>query len=431
VVLVIWAFSANAQLKVLSNGNVGVGTTNPSQKLEVNGNIRLANSGGLLYKVKGVCFTWSSSYGTNNYHGIFSTDKGSPYSDDITLNSYGNIRLNFDSNNNGTNEFSIGSNTRYGSNTRFYIGDNGFVGIGTSSPSQKLHIYNGSAYVDSYTPNWGKAIYAKIHNRYACSYNLWNTYYNKDVFYVCGDGYLWALKGGYFGSDKRLKKDIKSINNPLEKILKLDGIKFNFKDPINTRNNSDTVNINDTVDINPEIMKEINNEKQRMRIGLIAQDVEKVVPDVVRTMKDGTKAIAYTDLIPLLVEAMKEQQKEIEQLKFEINSLKGNKGNNKSSSLSGNNNQSGLTQDNPILYQNMPNPFTNETKIKYYLPDDTQKASLLIFNMQGTEIKNIKINQFENNFISIKGSELKAGMYFYTLTANGKEIDTKKMILTK
>ena len=36
-----------------------------------------------------------------------------------------------------------------------------------------------------------------------------------------------------------------------------------------------------------------------------------------------------------------------------------------------------------------------------------------------------------SNFISIKGSELKAGMYFYTLTANGKEIDTKKMILTK
>ncbi|RLD60600.1 MAG: hypothetical protein DRJ01_09370 [Bacteroidetes bacterium] len=51
--------------------------------------------------------------------------------------------------------------------------------------------------------------------------------------------------------------------------------------------------------------------------------------------------------------------------------------------------------------------------------------------MQGTEIKNFKINQFENNSVSIKGSELKAGMYFYTLTANGKEIDTKKMILTK
>ena len=51
--------------------------------------------------------------------------------------------------------------------------------------------------------------------------------------------------------------------------------------------------------------------------------------------------------------------------------------------------------------------------------------------MQGTQIKKLQINNRENISISIQGSELKAGMYMYSLIIDSKEIDTKRMILTE
>jgi hypothetical protein len=51
--------------------------------------------------------------------------------------------------------------------------------------------------------------------------------------------------------------------------------------------------------------------------------------------------------------------------------------------------------------------------------------------MQGEQIKHLVINERGNSSVTIEGHTLKAGMYFYTLIIDGKEVDTKKMILTK
>ncbi len=58
-------------------------------------------------------------------------------------------------------------------------------------------------------------------------------------------------------------------------------------------------------------------------------------------------------------------------------------------------------------------------------------AGLYIYNMQGTQLKKIVISDRNNVTITIQGAELTAGMYMYTLIIDGKEIDTKKMILTE
>ncbi len=91
-------------------------------------------------------------------------------------------------------------------------------------------------------------------------------------------------------SDYRLKKNIEPIEDSLDKVSKLNGVNFEWK-------------------------KENNNEKY---IGLIAQEVEKVLPEVV-FKKDDYYGINYKLLVSVLIEAVKERQKQIENLKERLN----------------------------------------------------------------------------------------------------------------
>ena len=84
-----------------------------------------------------------------------------------------------------------------------------------------------------------------------------------------------------------------------------------------------------------------------------------------------------------------------------------------------------------MLYQNTPNPFNQTTKISYELPVDTKEAALYIYNMQGLQIEEYQIFTFGSGAITISGGHLDAGMYLYSLVADGQLIDTKQMILTK
>ena len=66
-----------------------------------------------------------------------------------------------------------------------------------------------------------------------------------------------------------------------------------------------------------------DSEDENLKYGLIAQEVEKIFPDMVFG-KEGEKTISYDSLIPVLIKSIQEQQQEIEQLKKEIQSLKNN-----------------------------------------------------------------------------------------------------------
>ena len=110
-------------------------------------------------------------------------------------------------------------------------------------------------------------------------------------------------------SDVRFKKNITPLQNSLEKIKKLQGVKYEWNEFVNSRRDGYKLNI--------------------PIIGLIAQDVEQVVPEIVDHWKlsedcQDARSIDYPRLIPLLIEAMKEQQNQIEELRNEIKSLKSN-----------------------------------------------------------------------------------------------------------
>jgi putative lipoic acid-binding regulatory protein len=101
-------------------------------------------------------------------------------------------------------------------------------------------------------------------------------------------------------SDIRVKTDIETITEPLNKVLKMRGVTF----------------------------RRIDSDLDKRQMGVIAQEVEPYVPEVVSTVEDessdkyGHKSVSYGNLTALLIEAIKEQQKQIEELKQQVKEIK-------------------------------------------------------------------------------------------------------------
>ncbi|MBA4057279.1 MAG: hypothetical protein C0490_21375, partial [Marivirga sp.] len=83
------------------------------------------------------------------------------------------------------------------------------------------------------------------------------------------------------------------------------------------------------------------------------------------------------------------------------------------------------------LYQNSPNPFTTTTEIKMEIPDGSAHAQVIIYNLEGKQLKNIQVNERGTTKVHITANDLSAGMYLYSLMVDGKVADTKRLILTE
>lgn len=83
------------------------------------------------------------------------------------------------------------------------------------------------------------------------------------------------------------------------------------------------------------------------------------------------------------------------------------------------------------MYQNAPNPFSEETVIKCFIPQTIQNAQLCIYNMNGTLMHCIPVNERGESNIVIQGGQLLQGIYTYLIIADGRASEVKQMILTK
>jgi hypothetical protein len=232
-------------------------------------------------------------------------------------------------------------------------------------------------------------------------------------------------------SDSTLKTNVKSISgsDPLSIIKQLNGVSFNYI---------------------PSMVNDLGSAGTHY--GFIAQKVERVLPNIVKTSNNGKKAVAYTEIIPWLVEGMKQQQQTIDNLHSTVDSLLNafksiqtctNKlcangtPTNSNDNLGGNNSTANAQEvtlssaNAPVLYQNTPNPFTTGTKINYYLPQGTVGATIVFYDSYGNQIKEVQLSQTGNGTLNITPDNLSNGMYSYSLIVNGNVIDTKRMVLQK
>ena len=115
------------------------------------------------------------------------------------------------------------------------------------------------------------------------------------IFTIDNTGNVGASGEITASSDERLKTNIKTIENALDKVTQLRGVEY------------------DRTDI------------EKHQIGVIAQEVEKILPDVVHTNEDGMKSVAYGNIVAVLIESIKELKGEISELRAELDELKGTK----------------------------------------------------------------------------------------------------------
>jgi hypothetical protein len=385
-----WASSTTLGNSVIYDDgtNVGIGTTSPAYKLDVNGIIGLSG------------FRFADKEG--NYNRIFepagntamylgnASDPGNYYDNTshnfrnrggstfyMVINSSGNVGIGvtspsyplevastnalsiayqrtgvaakkwgFQSDNDSTYWYNITDNV-----LALTVRNTGDVGIGTTSPAYKLHIERtdgtdtrmlirntstgnagielagggGNQYIDftpaSSTDFEGRIIYSSssdemqfmtnITNRFKLNSNgaeVQNGALGVGVAASATDGRIDASNDIVsFSSDKRLKTNIQLIENPLDKIGKLSGFTYNWNEKANELANYDT------------------NESL---VGVFAQEVQAVLPEAVKLApfdNDGNDksisgenylTVQYEKIVPLLIEAIKEQQQQIYELKY-------------------------------------------------------------------------------------------------------------------
>ena len=230
--------------------------------------------------------------------------------------------------------------------------------------------------------------------------------------------------GGYTSSDRKLKKNIADFTSAMDIIGKLQPKSYEFRQ-----------------DGNYKLM----NLPEGKHYGLIAQDVEQVLPNLVKDTKFDTKmvlpltkpgtapttqqasevidfkAVNYTELIPIVIKGMQEQEVENKALKAQVAELR--------QMVLDMKNATKISLTKGTLNQATPNPASGFTVITYTLPEGSDHAQLLFTDVSGKMLRSIGLTN--SGIVEVNTSALASGTYNYTLFVNGQQADTKRLIITK
>ncbi|MGB6035681.1 MAG: tail fiber domain-containing protein [Cryomorphaceae bacterium] len=345
---------------------------------------------------------------------------------------------------------------------------NGNIGFGTSEPDYRLEIdginagttglqLSGSAnYYGNNQWQFGQANSGAGGGSLAgdfifrqggdTEYVMWTSYFapGDDGFTDLGRfSYRWnqvyAQNGTINTSDAREKKNIKDVEYGLEEVMAMRPVTYEWKD----------------------------SDENGTKVGFIAQDLLEIVPEVVVThervedretgavtyQEAERMGVFYDDLIPVLAKAIQEQNETIEEVQKENEDLTQENQNLRSEldevknrmnrfeqdlvsccfdSQSGQTNASSTSSDDAELGQNIPNPFSESTVIRYYLPDGIANAIIRITEMGGSPVQDLQLGATRGaNQIEFQTQGLAAGTYLYSLFVDGKFVDTKKMMIVR
>jgi len=378
--------NATNRMVIHSGGNIGIGTASPSETVHVDGSARFGDG---------------SNYGQFDSDGDLTLKGNADYL--VNPNSYAfnykpdpdyGLFLNTDA-----DRYELRNAT---ADPIFWVridavkeGDTyikGKLGVNTPTPSHRLTVM-------------GHAVPALDCDSQA--YDIGKSALRWDEVYACN--------GTIQTSDIRLKEDISDMPYGLEEVLQLRPITYRWK----------------------------NKPLDGRKIGLVAQELKQVIPEVVKTGEfvvdeNGNKkweefktmGVYYADLIPVLIKAIQEQQHEIEtgeratlNLEHglrELETLLKERGISIPQGLS-------IEVSEAKLFHNYPNPFSMNTVIQAYVPEQAQTVAIVVYDVNQTELLRIPIKKRGTVQVMMELGDLDEGVYVYSLEADGKTVSSKKL----
>ena len=214
-------------------------------------------------------------------------------------------------------------------------------------------------------------------------------------------------------SDRRYKTNIQSLSSSLDKIMHLRPVKFDYREGKDGERSTDPMRQN--------------------KVGLIAQELKDVIPEAVRYMEyEDIYVVDYTVLIPFLVKTIQEQQAQIEELQMALtpDNAAMVTPTFSNASLNGNATETMEAAGNK-LWSNVPNPFKQETRIRYALTEDVREAQLCIYDLSGRQLSCHRLNDRGESEFILRAAALNPGIYLYSLIADGQVVDTHRMVVTE
>ena len=217
-----------------------------------------------------------------------------------------------------------------------------------------------------------------------------------------------------------------------DKLSQVQAVQFLRYDPTQETNTSrasleniDTDNMSpEELDSLAETMGDVEPEHylSPVQYGLDADQLKEVYPELVYEDANGNVSINYVEMVPLLVQSIKE-------LKSELAELKGTspkKAKAQPTAIE----ESVADIDMVRMDQNKPNPFSESTVIALNIPSNAQSASIFIYDMSGKQVQSLPVSERGETNITVYAADLAAGMYIYTLVVDGKVAVTRRMIVT-
>jgi len=448
--------TAKERLRITTAGDVGIGTASPKAKLHV-----FRGSAGNITANANATLVVENS--THNYIQLLapgSSERGILFGDDGNAQDAGIVYVG--SNNNM--QFKTNGNV-----TRMVITDAGNVGIGTISPDDKLEvagadptirIKNVNNEIGAYCGNTSYSMQLGLFNPNTSLSGMVSAETRRSFFGFDNNGMVGSLVNDFgppvfrnilddgngnagFGtipsgvyrltingsglasggiwtnSDFKLKKNLNDCSNAMDIIKQLKPKTYFFKTDEYA----------------------LLNLPAKKQYGFVAQELEKVLPDLVQTSREvvsidakngrkmeDIKSVNYTALIPVLTKAIQEQQQQIEELKLMVEKLSqqvtlSNTVNDANTKITA------RLMDNQ-LDQNIPNPLTNTASISYSVSAGAKNVQLLITNNSGKTIKQLLLTAGKGA-VNIDASTLSSGTYNYSLLVDGKILESKKMVVAR
>ena len=246
-----------------------------------------------------------------------------------------------------------------------------------------------------------------------------------------------SSRAAYVATDPALNQQSAAVNQALDLLGELSGISYRLRlpedmapmsgevlPPVGGGNGPQGGGV-------PSGQSELSLDQDSLHYGLSLESVMQTLPELVTEDEDGVRYVDYNSIVSLLVVAVNELKGQVDELTQQVGMQQAANAPARSPMHTAANADVADGLAVAALHQNIPNPFSADTHIRYCLPESVQQADLYVYDMQGHQVKKIAVAGRGESSVTIHGSELQAGMYIYALIADGQEVDTKRMILTK